>query len=98
MTGARHFRLPSVDPLTRDLPRPRIQHQTRRLTGLLLQEGHARAVAAESDMIISIITEDHGVRRIFTGSQGFLSADVKGKATSVHVLADQNEVTSEVLR
>jgi hypothetical protein len=26
------------------------------------------------------------------------STDVKGKATSVHVLADQNEVTSEVLR
>ena len=39
----------------------------------------ARAVAAESDIVISIVTEDHGVRRIFTGSQGFLNADVKGK-------------------
>jgi len=26
-----------------------------------------RAIAAESEIIISIITEDHGVRRIFTG-------------------------------
>jgi len=39
----------------------------------------ARALAAESDVVISIITEDHGVRRIFTGSQGFLSGDVTGK-------------------
>jgi 3-hydroxyisobutyrate dehydrogenase len=39
----------------------------------------ARAIAAESDIVISIVTEDHGVRRIFTGSQGFLNADVKGK-------------------
>jgi 3-hydroxyisobutyrate dehydrogenase len=38
-----------------------------------------RAVAAESEIIISIITEDHGVRHIFTGSNGFLSGDVKGK-------------------
>jgi 3-hydroxyisobutyrate dehydrogenase len=39
----------------------------------------ARAIAADSDIVISIITEDHGVRRIFTGSEGFLSGDVKGK-------------------
>ncbi len=39
----------------------------------------ARAIAAESDIVISIVTEDHGVRRIFTGSQGFLGGDVKGK-------------------
>jgi 3-hydroxyisobutyrate dehydrogenase-like beta-hydroxyacid dehydrogenase len=38
-----------------------------------------RAVAADSDIVISIITEDHGVRQIFTGSQGFLEGDVKGK-------------------
>ncbi len=38
-----------------------------------------RAVAAESEIVISIITEDHGVRHIFTGSNGFLSGDVKGK-------------------
>lgn len=36
-------------------------------------------VAQESEIIISIITEDRGVRRIFTGKDGFLSADVKGK-------------------
>jgi 3-hydroxyisobutyrate dehydrogenase len=39
----------------------------------------ARAVAAEADMVISIITEDHGVRRIFTGPNGLLEADVGGK-------------------
>src|SRR5665647_1653279 len=41
--------------------------------------GSPRAVAAESDIVLSIITEDHGVRRIFTGPQGFLSDDVSGK-------------------
>jgi 3-hydroxyisobutyrate dehydrogenase-like beta-hydroxyacid dehydrogenase len=39
----------------------------------------ARAVAADCEIIISIITEDHGVRRIFTGPQGFLGGDVNGK-------------------
>jgi 3-hydroxyisobutyrate dehydrogenase len=38
-----------------------------------------RAVAAGSEIVISIITEDHGVRRIFTASNGFLGGDVKGK-------------------
>ena len=38
-----------------------------------------RAVAAEAEMIISIITEDHGVRHIFKDADGFLSGDVKGK-------------------
>src|SRR6185437_1057843 len=37
------------------------------------------AVAAAADVIISIITEDHGVRRIFSGADGFLSGNVKGK-------------------
>ena len=37
------------------------------------------AVAAGADIIISIITEDHGVRRIFREPEGFLSGDVKGK-------------------
>jgi len=40
---------------------------------------NARAVAAPSEMIISTITEDHGVRRIFTGPDGFLDGDVKSK-------------------
>jgi 3-hydroxyisobutyrate dehydrogenase len=39
----------------------------------------ARAVAAEADVVLSIITEDKGVRQIFTGSDGFLSGEVKGK-------------------
>jgi 3-hydroxyisobutyrate dehydrogenase len=39
----------------------------------------ARAVAAETDVIISIITADGGVRRIFNGPDGFLSGDVAGK-------------------
>jgi 3-hydroxyisobutyrate dehydrogenase len=38
-----------------------------------------RGVAAESEIVISSITEDHGVRRIFTGPDGFLQADVTGK-------------------
>jgi 3-hydroxyisobutyrate dehydrogenase len=38
-----------------------------------------REVGAASDIVLSIITEDHGVRRIFTGPQGFLDGDVAGK-------------------
>src|SRR5262245_37367663 len=38
-----------------------------------------RAVAAAGDVVISIITEDHGVRNVFRGADGFLSGDVKGK-------------------
>lgn len=39
----------------------------------------ARAVAADSEIVISIITEDHGVRRLFAGPLGFLEGDIKGK-------------------
>ena len=39
---------------------------------------NAKAVAAESEIVISIITEDHGVRRLFTGADGFLAGDVTG--------------------
>jgi len=53
-------------------------NQTLAATGLPIA-GNARAVVAESEIVISIITEDHGVRRIFTGSQGFMSGDVTGK-------------------
>jgi 3-hydroxyisobutyrate dehydrogenase len=38
-----------------------------------------RAVAAAGNAVISIITEDHGVRRIYRGEDGFLSGDVAGK-------------------
>jgi 3-hydroxyisobutyrate dehydrogenase-like beta-hydroxyacid dehydrogenase len=38
-----------------------------------------RAVAAESGIVLSSITEDNGARRIFTGPEGFLKADVTGK-------------------
>jgi 3-hydroxyisobutyrate dehydrogenase len=40
---------------------------------------HARDVAADAVVVISSITEDHGVRRIFTGQGGFLDGDVSGK-------------------
>jgi 3-hydroxyisobutyrate dehydrogenase len=40
---------------------------------------NARGVAAGSEIIISSVTEDHGVRKIFTGAAGFLEADVTGK-------------------
>lgn len=38
-----------------------------------------RGIAAESDVVLSIITADDGVRHIFTGPEGFLSGDVSGK-------------------
>jgi 3-hydroxyisobutyrate dehydrogenase len=38
-----------------------------------------RAVASAADIVLSIITEDKGVRGVFTGSDGFLSANVAGK-------------------
>src|SRR5437879_3671092 len=38
-----------------------------------------RAVADEADVVLSIITEDKGVRQIFTGRDGFLSGEVAGK-------------------
>ena len=41
---------------------------------------HPRAVADGADStVISIITEDNGVRAIFRGKDGFLSGDVRGK-------------------
>src|SRR5215218_11425277 len=41
---------------------------------------HPRAVADGADStVISIITEDNGVRSIFRGKDGFLSGDVRGK-------------------
>ncbi len=38
-----------------------------------------RAVAVFGDAVVSSITEDHGVRTIYRGQDGFLSGDVKGK-------------------
>jgi 3-hydroxyisobutyrate dehydrogenase-like beta-hydroxyacid dehydrogenase len=38
-----------------------------------------RAVAEASEAILSTITEDHGIRRVFTGEDGFLEAPVDGK-------------------
>jgi 3-hydroxyisobutyrate dehydrogenase len=38
-----------------------------------------RTVATEADVVLSIITEDKGVRQIFSGPDGFLATDVKGK-------------------
>lgn len=39
----------------------------------------ARAVAERSDVIITSVTEDQGVKALFTGPAGFLETDVKGK-------------------
>lgn len=39
----------------------------------------ARAVATESDVIISIISDDNAVRTLFNGERGFLSGGVVGK-------------------
>jgi 3-hydroxyisobutyrate dehydrogenase len=41
--------------------------------------GSPRAVAESADVVLSIITEDKGVRRVFTGADGFLAANVAGK-------------------
>ena len=38
-----------------------------------------RAVAESAGIIISIITEDNGVKNVFRGDSGFLSGNVKGK-------------------
>jgi 3-hydroxyisobutyrate dehydrogenase-like beta-hydroxyacid dehydrogenase len=38
-----------------------------------------RAVADSADVVLSIITEDKGVRRVFTGADGFLATNVAGK-------------------
>lgn len=40
---------------------------------------NARGVAADSEIVISSITEDHGVRQIFSKPEGFFDSDVKGK-------------------
>ncbi len=53
-------------------------NQTLAAGGLRIVES-ARAVADSSDIVISIITEDHGVRHVFTGSRGFLGGNVTGK-------------------
>jgi 3-hydroxyisobutyrate dehydrogenase len=37
------------------------------------------AVANAADVVLSIITEDKGVRQIFAGPDGFLSGEIKGK-------------------
>ena len=46
--------------------------------GLRIVSG-PRAVADEAEVVLSIITEDKGVRQIFTAPDGFLSGEVKGK-------------------
>jgi 3-hydroxyisobutyrate dehydrogenase len=38
-----------------------------------------RTVAAEADIVISIITEDEGVRKLFLGDEGFFSTRIDGK-------------------
>ena len=38
-----------------------------------------RDVAAQSDAVISSITEDQGARKIFSEADGFLDGDVTGK-------------------
>jgi 3-hydroxyisobutyrate dehydrogenase len=52
--------------------------EAQRKRGLRVVEG-PRAVASAADVVLSIITEDNGVRQIFTGSDGFLSGEVAGK-------------------
>jgi 3-(3-hydroxy-phenyl)propionate hydroxylase len=46
--------------------------------GLRIVSG-PRAVADKAEVVLSIITEDKGVRQIFAGPDGFLSGEVNGK-------------------
>ena len=46
--------------------------------GLAIAAG-PRDIAAQSDVVISSITEDQGARKVFTGANGFLDSDVAGK-------------------
>jgi len=39
----------------------------------------SRAVAASTDVVISIVTDDESVRSLFLGSEGFTQADITGK-------------------
>ena len=52
--------------------------EAQRKRGLRVVEG-PRAAASAADVVLSIITEDKGVRQIFTGPDGFLSGEVAGK-------------------
>ena len=52
--------------------------EAQRKRGLRVVEG-PRAVASAADVVLSIITEDKGVRQIFTAPDGFLSGEVAGK-------------------
>jgi 3-hydroxyisobutyrate dehydrogenase-like beta-hydroxyacid dehydrogenase len=38
-----------------------------------------REVAEAADAVLSIITEDNGIRRVYTGKEGYLQGDVAGK-------------------
>lgn len=40
---------------------------------------HPRAVAEAADAVLTIVTEDNGVRRIYTGKDGYLDAPIEGK-------------------
>src|SRR5450631_402995 len=50
----------SVDPLTRDLPGPRIEHQSRRLAGAILQKGKAGMVATVHEELAVRQGDDRG--------------------------------------
>jgi 3-hydroxyisobutyrate dehydrogenase-like beta-hydroxyacid dehydrogenase len=52
--------------------------EAQRKRGLRVVDG-PRAVASAANVVLSIITEDKGVRQVFTGPDGFLSGDVAGK-------------------
>jgi 3-hydroxyisobutyrate dehydrogenase len=54
------------------------KNQALKADGLRIAAG-AGAVAADADVVISSITEDNGVRHIYTASDGFLAADIAGK-------------------
>lgn len=55
------------------------QEALARLEGIGRAVGSAAEVAMAADVILSIITDDHGVRNLFLGPGGFLNGEIAGK-------------------
>jgi 3-hydroxyisobutyrate dehydrogenase len=78
MGSAMHKRLADhgCDVIAWDRDRGTMQEAAKRQVRLA---DSPRSVATESDIVISIITEDDGVRNLFCGADGFLAGEVGGK-------------------
>ena len=73
---AQRLRSRGVDVIAWDIDAAAAARQKEQ--GIRIVDGPT-AVASAADLIVSIITEDSGVRRLFLGPGGFLQAPVSGK-------------------